>query len=147
MVWGPDLHTNYAVAAQAARRKTTEFSRNLALALVSMAMKTSPSWASTSHFAVAAGSRSQSSSSLLNSTALLVRDGRPLNVVVYTRGSNHYGRSILGEEALVQAVQARGGAAFLCCDFGRMSLYEQLHIATQADVVSDDAHIIFHLWW
>lgn len=60
----------------------------------------------------------------------------PLNIVVYSRGSSGKGRSMKGEELLVTALAGRGATAFLCCDFAKVSIDQQLSYAMHADVVS-----------
>jgi hypothetical protein len=77
------------------------------------------------------------SAPMTKSTGPLIRsNGSPLRVVLYTRGNSGRGRSIGNEQLLVQALESRGALVLHCCDFGRVSLEEQLYIAVNADVVS-----------
>jgi hypothetical protein len=60
---------------------------------------------------------------------------RPLNVVIYTRGSSGVGRTIAGEDKLRDRLNQLGARALVCCDFGSITLAQQLGYAVHADVV------------
>lgn len=66
----------------------------------------------------------------------LVVDGRPLRVVLYSRGTSGKGRSMQGEDLIIKALTLHGAEAAICCDFSRSTLEEQLAYAVHADVVS-----------
>lgn len=67
---------------------------------------------------------------------LISGTGKPLRVVIYTRGSSGQGRTIQNEALLGSELMARGAEVMHCCDFGKVGLEQQLYIASQADVVS-----------
>lgn len=60
---------------------------------------------------------------------------RPMNVVIYTRGSSGVGRTIQGEELLRDRLLALGARAAICCDFRKVSLSDQLGYAVHADAI------------
>ena len=63
---------------------------------------------------------------------------RPLNIVLYTRGSSGVGRSMAGETHIAEALRGLGARVEICCDFrapGGVSLELLLGYATHADVV------------
>ena len=76
-----------------------------------------------------------SSSSSSSSSLKFVRDGVPLKIVIYSRGSSGKGRSMQGEDLLLKGLQEEGAAVVMCCDFERTSLEDQLSFALHADVV------------
>lgn len=63
-------------------------------------------------------------------------NGKPMKIVVYSRGSSGKGRTMANEQLLVTALQSKGADAFLCCDFSTTTLYQQLYYAYHADIVS-----------
>jgi hypothetical protein len=60
---------------------------------------------------------------------------RPMNVVIYSRGSTGLGRSIPGEAALRGHLAGLGARAVICCDFNNVSLAQQLGYAVHADAI------------
>ena len=126
-MWGTEPHTNYLLTLQTIRRKMAIFARLLADHVISNAITAGkPDWAQQTLFerGVVDAKKRQ-----------LVRDGRPLRVVIYTRGSSGLGRTIQNEALLKQELQSRGADVLHCCDFTRVGLAQQLYIARQADVV------------
>jgi len=60
---------------------------------------------------------------------------RGLNIVFFTRGSSGRGRTMQGEELLLQRLLKEGARAVLCCDFNAVTAADQLALAVHADVI------------
>lgn len=82
---------------------------------------------------VAIAGNASAGATVAGQTALQAR--RPLNVVIYTRGSSGVGRTIQGEELLRDRLIALGARATICCDFRKTTLAEQLGYAVHADAI------------
>ena len=102
------------------RRLVTKFARRFVAAMYNLQVPKAFSLPSTS----------KGGGSLVNP------DNSPLRVVLFTRGSSGRGRSMKGEDKLVQGINNAGGLAVLCCDYDKTSLEEQLSFAYYADAVS-----------
>lgn len=128
-MWDTEPHTNYLVTLQTLRRKMGTFARLFGAKLLSRYLqRENPSWISQSLFAKGELAKDKK--------ALVSRAGKPLRVVIYTRGSSGQGRTIQNEALLASELTARGAEVMHCCDFGKVGLEQQLYIASQADVVS-----------
>jgi hypothetical protein len=140
IAWGHGPHMFYTATMQKLRRLVARFARLLALKLMN--------YHSELHGGVqhvfwhrwdeqqSASKPSSSSSSTAKSRFVNVH-GEPLKVLVYTRGNSGRGRTIQKEDLIIEALQARGAQAFICCSFQNTSLEQQLYYALHADIVSD----------
>lgn len=71
-----------------------------------------------------------------NSNSNSITQRRPLNVVIFSRGSSGNGRTIARETLLRDHLRDKLGArAVICCDFKLVSFEEQLGYAAYADVI------------
>lgn len=66
----------------------------------------------------------------------LVRNDKPLNIVLYSRGRSGRGRSMQNEVLLVNKLREAGANAIFCCDFeSQVKVEDQISYAYHADVV------------
>eukprot|EP01039_Chlorochromonas_danica_P009738 gene9736-10772_t len=109
IVWGTGPSTNYVLVLQTLRRLVTSFARHFAEALIRSVVTTPnpPAWPMVDQFQT---SRQPSGQSLVS------KDGKPLKVVFFTRGSSGRGRTIANERSVT-------------------TLEQQLYLASQADVI------------
>lgn len=128
VIWGHGPHLLYVDSMVALRRKASEFLRLLVLRSFDIRVPRE------FHHAPPVSTTYSGLPLVHGGGKAAGRD--PLRIVVYSRGSSGKGRSMKGEELLVSALQQRGAAATLCCDFGRLTLDQQLSYAVHADVVS-----------
>lgn len=108
----------------ALRRLSSEFIRNFALQMYDIKVP-APFTAAAAEFKdrqslIASGSR---------------KEMHPLRVTLYSRGSSGKGRSIKGEDLLVNALRAKGALVAHLSDFGALSLDQQLSFAIHSDLV------------
>eukprot|EP01031_Cornospumella_fuschlensis_P030118 gene30118-36383_t len=128
VVWDTEPHTNYLVTLQTLRRKMGTFARLFgAKVLERFLQHENPSWITQSLFVK--GELAKNKKALVSST------GKPLRIVIYTRGSSGQGRTIQNEALLASELMSRGAEVMHCCDFGKVGLEQQLYIASQADVI------------
>jgi hypothetical protein len=64
-----------------------------------------------------------------------VIDGHPMRITLYTRGSSGRGRTIQGENKLMEHLNSLGAIAAICCDFSKTSMEDQIGYAYYADAV------------
>lgn len=62
-------------------------------------------------------------------------DGHPLRLTLYTRGDSGRGRSMQGENKLIDALNSLGISAVMCCDFSSSTMEDQIGYAYYADAV------------
>lgn len=62
-------------------------------------------------------------------------DGHPMRISLYTRGSSGRGRTIQGEDKLIEHLNSLGAIATICCDFSKTSMEDQIGYAYYADAV------------
>jgi hypothetical protein len=65
----------------------------------------------------------------------LVYDDNSLKVVLFTRGTTGKGRSMKGEDKLLQSLFFSGAVSSWCCNFESTPLAEQIAFAYHADVI------------
>lgn len=70
-----------------------------------------------------------------SSSNTLHRHGQPMNIVLYSRGLSGKGRSMKGEDKLIQAMSKAGGNAIMCSDYDKLGFEGQIAHAYHADVI------------
>lgn len=118
VVWGQGPSFMYFDALSTLRRLTSKFMRNFVYKLFDLKIP-----------------------SIFSSNAIAKIDGpfnindKPLNIVLFTRGNSGFGRSIKGEDLLVEKFRSLGAIATICCDFASSTLEEQIAHAYYADII------------
>lgn len=86
---------------------------------------------------VAAKAKSSAVTSTSPSLTMVTDAGeiRPMNVVIYSRGTAGGGRSIGNETLLQDRLRSLGARAVICCDFAGVTVTQQLGYGVHADVI------------
>lgn len=131
IVWGKGPPVMYASMLMKLRRLVMQFARTFAQYMVAQYEPTSGTVLNPWN----PPPRPLNVSSSLERNASIAVD-HPLKVIVYSRGQRNVPkqRSMENETLLVTALQQQGFHAFLCCDYSKTSLSQQLYFALHADV-------------
>ena len=130
IVWGHGAHVLYYDTLVTLRRLVADFAHMYVLQGFKLPVPMqfeSPRLMAGTHAIV---TRSPVSSGPADSTPF-----SGLKVVLYTRGTSGRGRSIAGEQLIVDRLTALGARVAVCCDYNSASLEQQLALAAHADVV------------
>mmetsp|Transcript_18941 Transcript_18941/g.19059 ORF Transcript_18941/g.19059 Transcript_18941/m.19059 type:complete len:384 (+) Transcript_18941:1-1152(+) len=116
VVWGTGLRIHYVDALVALRRLTADFARALVIRAFDPPLP--PAFQLQT-----------------NRTGPFVIAGKPLKMLLVTRGDGGLGRSIQREAMIVRRLESGGALVTICCDFGKTDLTTQLSYAVHADVI------------
>lgn len=167
VMWGQAAHLLYAHTRLKLGRLASDFARNhlrhfydmsvpIAFASTGRQPDTRVSSADTSLIsgepsantssAITISSNQSSDSSQNSSVPGRNTDGSPLRVVLFSRGGDGYGRTLMNEQHIVDHMNTLPGViATMCCDFKTVSFDKQLAIAYHADVVCKIRTILIYL--
>lgn len=118
MIWGHGSHVMYYDTLLQMRRMIGDFARSFSSIIFDLKVPV-------------VFEKSITTSSKLP----LVYDDNSLKVVLFTRGTTGKGRSMQGEDKLLQSLFFAGAVSTWCCNFENTPLAEQIAFAYHADVI------------
>jgi hypothetical protein len=144
-MWGQAAHLLYAHTRLKLGRLSSEFARHHLRHYYDMSPPAA--FEQTRPLATATATATNTSTAD-NSVPGPNKDGGALRVVLFSRGGDGYGRTLMDEQKIVTHMNTISGVkAIMCCDFKTVSFDKQLAIAYHADVVSVEDLLCSLLWY